>query len=437
VTPEQFRELLQPGYEPQGVEFKGPGSRDDSAFFAKIARAVMGMANRRDGGIVAIGVNETDSGLHADGLNAELLSTWGYDDVADALSKYIEPTVRFELELVRIEPAVIVLLHVNSFEDVPVLCKRDFERQRSGGKSEQILRRGACYVRRPGKRETSEVPTYEEMRELLDLAAERRLRSFLAQAARAGVNVSELAAQRSDDALFARERSSLQAPVLDERIRSRANWQVIVRPETFEQDRVSKVTELSNILTALKVQIRGWDFPHIDWQQSPAVEVHSIRQSYEFSHHLEWWRFFQSGQFLFVGGLSEEWRDVSSQWPAPAGWQPGGYVHIPAALYRITEIVEFASRLSTSEAGAEVMSIQISLRRVENMALDFGQTGRILTRDYKTGVDEIPVSLIVQRGPLVAESRAIARDLTAQLLQRFGYDPAPQILEEMQQQLGR
>lgn len=83
------------------------------------------------------------------------------------------------------------------------------------------------------------------------------------------------------------------------------------------------------------------------------------------------------------------------------------------------------------------MSIQISLRRVENMGLDFGQTGRILSRDYKTGVDEIPVSLIVQRGPLVAESRAIARDLTAQLLQRFGYDPAPQILEEMQQQLGR
>src|SRR5688572_9490629 len=95
---QEFRELLARGYERPGVEFKGPGTRRDRPLFAKIARAVLGMANRRDGGLVIIGVDDNAGVLHPTGLSADALSTWKYDDVAVDLSRYTDPNVTFDLE---------------------------------------------------------------------------------------------------------------------------------------------------------------------------------------------------------------------------------------------------------------------------------------------------------------------------------------------------
>lgn len=49
-----------------------------------------------------------------------------------------------------------------------------------------MLRKGACYVRPRRKPETTEIPTQEDMRDLLDLAAEKRLRKNLERVSRAG-----------------------------------------------------------------------------------------------------------------------------------------------------------------------------------------------------------------------------------------------------------
>ncbi len=55
MTEQDFEGLLALGYETNGVEFKGRGNRTDSAFLAGVIRAILGMANRRDGGLVIIG----------------------------------------------------------------------------------------------------------------------------------------------------------------------------------------------------------------------------------------------------------------------------------------------------------------------------------------------------------------------------------------------
>ncbi len=48
---------------------------------------------------------------------------------------------------------------VEEFEEVPVLCKKSYP---------GILRDGACYVRRRGRIESTEVPNSAEMRGLAD-----------------------------------------------------------------------------------------------------------------------------------------------------------------------------------------------------------------------------------------------------------------------------
>jgi predicted HTH transcriptional regulator len=184
MTEEEFEALLAAGHEQRGVEFKGPGPRSDKRFFARVVRAVLGMANRRDGGLVIIGVEDDRGQLKGIGLTPSQLSTWKYDDVADALAVYADPSVSFDLETVQISPCSYIVLRVQEFEDVPVLCNREYL---------DIVRKGACYVRSRRKPETSEIPSQADMRDLIELATEKRLRRFVAEAQAAGLDISGVA----------------------------------------------------------------------------------------------------------------------------------------------------------------------------------------------------------------------------------------------------
>lgn len=68
MTDEEFIANLALDYEPPGIEFKGPGLASNKHLFAKVAKAVLGMVNRRDGGRVIIGVNCSPSIVDRIGL---------------------------------------------------------------------------------------------------------------------------------------------------------------------------------------------------------------------------------------------------------------------------------------------------------------------------------------------------------------------------------
>ncbi len=178
MNEEEFATLLARGYETRGVEFKGPRSRSEKAAFAPVARAMLGMANHQDGGLVVIGVDENNHILRPTGLSETDLGTWVYDDVAAAVNEYASPSVVFDLEIVTHNGVRFVVLRVHEFEDIPVLCSRDYQ---------SILRRGACYVRSRHKPETSEIPSEEEMRALLSAAVQKGLDQWVKQALTAGL----------------------------------------------------------------------------------------------------------------------------------------------------------------------------------------------------------------------------------------------------------
>jgi predicted HTH transcriptional regulator len=184
VTEQDFELLLKLGHETHGVEFKGPGKRTDRAFLAKVIRAVIGMANRRDGGVVIIGVD--DETLEPVGLEEEQADTWGYDVLATAVNEYASPSVSFDFERKLYEGRTFVIIEVHEFAEIPILCGKDYGSTNVKG-AVQILRRGACYVRSRHKPETSEIPSEEEMRALLELAIDKGVRKFLERAQKMGL----------------------------------------------------------------------------------------------------------------------------------------------------------------------------------------------------------------------------------------------------------
>ncbi|MEX0874590.1 MAG: ATP-binding protein [Actinomycetota bacterium] len=180
MTPEELGELIAIGYERRGIEFKGPGSLRDKAYAVKVVRAVLGMANRRDGGLVVLGVDEREGKLDATGVGEEEQGSWSFDLISEFVAPYADPSASFDLEHLEHEGKLFVVLRVHEFEDVPVLCAKSYE---------PTLRRGACYVRTRRKPETSEIPTQTEMRELIELAVEKRLHEMLGSLQRAGLSL--------------------------------------------------------------------------------------------------------------------------------------------------------------------------------------------------------------------------------------------------------
>jgi len=167
---------------------------------AKITRACMSMANRRDGGVVVVGVGEASKGeLLLEGLKPAELATWRHDDLADTLSEYADPGLSFESQFLEYEGKTYLVIEVREFPDVPALCKRDYQ---------DVLRKGACYVRTRRKPESVEIPTQEGMRDLLDLGIEKGVRRFLTQAHLAGHSLSG-APPPSDEDQFDSELSDL------------------------------------------------------------------------------------------------------------------------------------------------------------------------------------------------------------------------------------
>ncbi len=201
MTDQEFAAILALGRETFGVEFKEPGPISNGRLVAQVVRAVLAMANRRDGGRVIIGVDDNAGELNPVGLSATDLATWHYDNVADQIARYADPGVSFNLVVTVYKGASYVVLAVAEFPDIPVLCKRAYD---------DVLRDGACYVRTRRKPETSEIPTQTEMRELLDLAVEKRVRQYLEQARRVGLYPPTTLAQPTDQERFGEQLGELR-----------------------------------------------------------------------------------------------------------------------------------------------------------------------------------------------------------------------------------
>lgn len=201
-----LKELLAPGYETRGVEFKPPGPRTSKPLFAKVTRAALGMANRRDGGTIIMGIQSINNIPTPVGLTDSDLRTWSYDDVATGFAVYADPSVTFDLQEISCENAKYIVLKIHEFEDIPVLCKQDYNNN-----TEVVLRKGACYVRSRHKPETSEIPTQEDMRDLLDLATDKGVRKFMARASRAEILHFGLTspATETDEELYRKELGEL------------------------------------------------------------------------------------------------------------------------------------------------------------------------------------------------------------------------------------
>lgn len=225
---------------------------------------------------------------------------------------------------------------------------------------------------------------------------------------------------------------------LVEKIKSRAYWRIVIRPSDFKKDRIPELQTLKQIVTQSAVLLRGWDYPHIDSHNPIQSGVDWVQQEVEFSTHVESWRFYQSGQFAFLGSISDDWLDQSFWGKPPKGWEIGNSLSVLDVIFRFTEIFEFAARLAMTEAGGDSMNIFISLHGLKNRQLRLDSPMRAgSTYQRVCHIESFPQTISVSKQELVAEAQLLALNASKELFERFNWTPSVDVLRGMQEELKR
>jgi hypothetical protein len=223
---------------------------------------------------------------------------------------------------------------------------------------------------------------------------------------------------------------------LVDKIRSRAAWDVSIRPAGFVPDRI-RYEDLKQILDKSVVRLRGWPVPMIDPNTPLQRGADWIGQEIEAGivWHYEAWRFFRSGQFSHLVSVSADWRAGTNEaTPVPDG--ADAVIEVWEILFRLTEVFELAARLVLKMPGTDEMTVSARLEGIQNRALVIGQPGRVPFMQLLTAtMPSFEQSITLPRDVLIAEARSQAAELSRQFLLRFGWEASLEQLLDHQREL--
>jgi predicted HTH transcriptional regulator len=200
MTDDAFQIIVERGRENRDTEFKVGGSILDVHLLRRVIRAVLGMTNNRDGGVVVLGVSERIGNAVFEGMSEEDATSWTNDSFGDKAAAWVDPAVLVDIGIKVYDGRHFVVIEVAEFEESPVFARKDYRTP----KGDMVLREGALYVRGTHKPETVEIRTSLEMRRLLDLALQRRLDRFFQLTSVAGYPPLQ-PADPTDDQRFAEQ----------------------------------------------------------------------------------------------------------------------------------------------------------------------------------------------------------------------------------------
>lgn len=314
----------------------------------RLLRTIMAMANLRDGGLIIVGVSERGDRWDLTGISPGDLSTYDYDDIVDQVTKYASPEVMLDVVLHRHDDGNEYLaIHVHQFAETPIICKRncpdDVQRR-------DRMTAGDFFIRPPGKPQTEKVVDASRLHDLLELAAENRARRMLEVAHRVGLVPSESAETRFESELA----SITEFPVPVTEV---PYWRVIIRPNRYDEELIASRSKCLKLMEKTRVRLRGWDFPAGTSGESEIVQGSRwIGSSCHFMGSIEYWRFYQSGQFVHWSAVREvterQWREklqgsvMGCLLDFDLDAVPG-FISITNLLYNVTEFFESRSPART------------------------------------------------------------------------------------------
>ena len=167
----------------------------------------------------------------------------------------------------------------------------------------------------------------------------------------------------------------MDAKELEKKIRSRGYWRVVIRPSGFIAER-ARLRDLEQIARDSVIQLRGWDYPHFPKEGvTRGNDFIEALTDVEWLSHIELWRLYQSGQFVHLFAMREDWVEGTPM-AGLGNVKPGTLLSYESTLYTITEIFLFAARLAQRMALGPEVIVEYSLVDLLNRRLETFNPGR-------------------------------------------------------------
>jgi len=207
---------------------------------------------------------------------------------------------------------------------------------------------------------------------------------------------------------------------------------VIIRPAEYEEERIA-LGRLQGIVERTRVQLRGWDFPHLSRRGAESGRGNDWIASWStFLGHREYWRMYQSGQFLHIEAIretiEEAWdrklREVASGFTDNEG-EVEGFFDFINFLYSMTEVFEFAAKLCETAVYPEgSVVIHVGFHDIGNFGLSTSP-GRDLRRLYRTNANTLERTWEFETTELISASAELSLNAVVWFFERFQWDEQP------------
>jgi len=214
------------------------------------------------------------------------------------------------------------------------------------------------------------------------------------------------------------------------KIKSKGYWKVIIRPTVYNEQLISSLQDCKELIRSSKVSLRGWDYPHIDPRGINAASTYSVHSICDWPEGpaFEYWRFYQTGQFIHLFAMREDLRITEEQkqnFQDEFSVKNDKFLSILSTLYSVTEIFEFSARLFSKIENVKDVEINIELHGVNNRLLIFWDSfSRWLNRPYICNFsdDTITIKKIFNKDDVIKNSSDLALDFTMKIFHAFNWD---------------
>lgn len=235
--------------------------------------------------------------------------------------------------------------------------------------------------------------------------------------------------------------AKLPVPVLEH-----PHWRVNYRPSTYVAGKLPTLGECWELLQKTTVRFRGWAFPHIPPRDSERDYGDTwIAGWSHYRSHVEYWRFYQSPQFLYLGNLREvtdpayssELRNAMTLHADSASdlQSVRGFLSLTNSIYTITEFFEFAARLAQAGVYVDPITIDISIKGIAGFMLA-ADRNKVWSSDYIARQPDLRYETTLAPAELVASAAEHAVRCAVWLFERFGWvKPNLDAIRTDQQQL--
>lgn len=217
-----------------------------------------------------------------------------------------------------------------------------------------------------------------------------------------------------------------------EKIKGGMRWTLRIIPYS-RPDRIVGFRECEDLVAKNRLSIRGWDFPHISSRNDEHggyVRGDKYLENWtDWATRQEFWRFYKSGQFIYMERLEEENSPISPN---------ANFIDVISTIYTFTEYFVFAERMAGEEIFEGRCKVELIYNSLEPTLLHAGRNRVPFFDEKRFDGNEIKISRKVEHYGDTYGGRHDAQEAVLEFFDHFGWNPdASQISSEQDRYFSR